>query len=976
MGLWARNISSDLIDPFYMRHTAVTPDDLQLMCEKMGLKSPHEVVEKTIPHNIRYDFSPHITPVKGENETLHDLRKISVKNKLFKNFIGMGYHDSVTPPVLLRNILQSPLWYTPYTPYQPEISQGRLEALINYQTVISDLTGLPFSNASLLDEGTAAAEAAAMTVHRKNATNEIFISEGCHPQTISVVKTRMKAIGVKVHVGNHTSFNFRKTRVACAIVQYPATDGSIYDYHKLREQLTESNALLVASADILSLTLLNPPSEWGADIVLGTSQRFGVPLGAGGPHAAYLSCSKDLIRSIPGRIIGMSHDSQDKPALRMALQTREQHIRREKATSNICTSQALLASLAGFYAVYHGPSGLRRIALDIRRQAMTLEKVLKHIGFEVNPSGHPYFDTIQVMLKTPDFAKKVIAAAAEKEINIRHFSPQSVSVSLDEATTLEHLKRLCDSFAEAAIQSGEELTAQVPNIHEVFDNISDEEIAYPESLSRKSEYLTHPIFQKYQSETEMMRYLHYLASKDYGLQTGMIPLGSCTMKLNAAAEMIPLTWFEFSKIHPFAPADQIEGYLRLFSDMETMLATLTGFTGCTLQPNAGSQGEFTGLLIIKKYHEHRGESQRDVCLIPTSAHGTNPASVMTAGLKVRTVECDERGNVCLVDLKAKVKELGDTLAALMITYPSTHGVFEEDIREICDTIHQHGGQVYMDGANMNAQCGITSPGFIGADVCHLNLHKTFCIPHGGGGPGMGPLCVASHLVSFLPSHPFSLLGLYANDSIGTVSAAPHGSASILPISWMYIKLMGMHGLKHASIAAIVSANYMAHRIREAFPILYTNKNGFVGHEFIVDLRHFKKTSGVEAIDVAKRLQDYGFHAPTLAFPVVNTLMVEPTESEPLSEMNKFIDALLSIREEIREIEEGKYNHQMNVLKQAPHTQEECLANEWDRPYSREKAVYPLPSLRIKKFWPTVKRLNEVYGDRHLQAKRTEGDLPY
>uniref|UniRef100_A0A6U3D4T8 Glycine cleavage system P protein n=1 Tax=Paramoeba aestuarina TaxID=180227 RepID=A0A6U3D4T8_9EUKA len=966
------------------------------MCDEIGVASVEQLISKAIPDDIRYDIRPYVSRVKGETETLQELFSIARQNEVFKNFIGMGYHDSHIPPVLIRNVLQSPQWYTPYTPYQPEISQGRLETLMNYQTMISDLTGLPFSNASLLDEATAAGEALSMSLHQKHSSHDVFVSELCHPQTISVVQTRMGALGVHVHIGDHNTFDFTNNPVRAALVQYPATDGSISDFRELREKLTQTKSLLICGTDLLSLTLLTPPGEFGADIAYGCSQRFGLPLGGGGPHAAYLACSQDLIRVLPGRIIGRSLDSRGKPALRMALQTREQHIRRERATSNICTSQALLATVSGLYACYHGKEGLVSMATHVLKQNFALRTCLRQLGdqiaartfeasphlpvpkgvFEVVHNDNNVFDTTQVMCGSEYLADKVIKTAAEHRMNFRRYSKESISITLDETTTMDHLKTLVYVFAEAYTSGDPDADLDLPDIEKIFGDLTNEEVAYPEPFNRKSDFLSHEVFHLYRTETQMMRYLHHLASKDYGLQTGMIPLGSCTMKLNAAAEMLPMLWRKFGGIHPFAPPEQMQGYRQLFGEMETMLATVTGFAGCTLQPNAGSQGEFTGLMMIRKYHEQRGEPQRNICLIPTSAHGTNPASVATAGMKVASVKCDPGGNVCMADLKEKAEKHQENLAALMITYPSTHGVFEEDIREACDIIHTYGGQVYMDGANMNAQCGLTSPGFIGADMCHLNLHKTFCIPHGGGGPGMGPLCVAAHLIPYLPTHSIQSPVLYDKLSIGAVSAAPRGSASILPISWMYLKLMGMQGMATASQIAILNANYMAARLKDTFPILYTNKEGYVGHEFILDVRHLKKRAGVEAIDIAKRLQDYGFHAPTLSFPVANTLMIEPTESETLSEIDRFIEAILQINEEVKEIEAGVYSNTDNVLKNAPHVIEECISSEWDKPYPREKAAFPVDSLKTKKFWPSVKRLNEVEGDKHLKAKRTPGDLAW
>jgi glycine dehydrogenase len=851
--------------------------------------------------------------------------------------------------VILRNVLLNPGWYTQYTPYQAEISQGRLEALLNFQTMVSDLTGLEVANASLLDESTAAAEAMTLAwgVQGRPAA-PFFVSNGCHPQTIDLVRTRARPLGIELQIGDATGFDFAKKPFG-VLLQYPTSDGRIEDYTSFCRKAHAAGALVAMAADILSLTLLTPPGELGADVAVGSTQRFGVPMGYGGPHAAYFATKSQYTRHMPGRIIGVSKDAQGNPALRMALQTREQHIRREKATSNICTAQVLLAVMASMYAVYHGPTTLRAIAERVRRLTAALARGVTRLGFKVRHEH--FFDTIRVEGSAEE-VKAIHAAAEAQRMNFRRIDDRSIGVSLDETTGPKEVEAILAAFATGR-------AGKLP----VDEIEKDPPVGWPEPLKRKSAYLTHPVFNTHHSETEMQRYMRLLESRDLSLTRSMIPLGSCTMKLNAAVEMAPVTWPAFSALHPFAPVAQAKGYQSLFRQLEESLSEITGFARVSLQPNAGSQGEYAGLLVIRAYHESRGQGQRDVCLIPSSAHGTNPASATMAGCRVVVVRCDDQGNVELSDLEAKAREHKDRLAALMVTYPSTHGVFEEEIRRICAVVHEQGGQVYMDGANMNAQVGLCRPADIGADVCHLNLHKTFCIPHGGGGPGMGPIGVASHLAKFLPRHPVVEVG--TPGGIGAISEAPWGSASILLISWAYIQLMGPDGLTDATRVAILNANYIAERLQPHYPVLYRGKNGRVAHECIVDLRPFKQSAGIEVEDVAKRLIDYGFHAPTMSFPVSGTLMIEPTESEPLVELDRFCDAMIAIRREIREIEEGKASRQDNPLKNAPHTAEVVTASEWHKSYSREKAAYPTPGSRHAKFWPAVGRLNHVLGDRHL-----------
>jgi glycine dehydrogenase len=932
-------------DRFVDRHIGPRASQYGVMLDLLGYNQLSDLIDQAVPSGIRLSRALKIEAGRTEYEALTDLKAIAQKNQVFRTFIGQGYHGCITPPVILRNILENPAWYTQYTPYQPEISQGRLEALLNYQTMVLDLTGMEISNASLLDEGTAAAEAMALSYGvSKSDAKAFFISDGCHPQTIEVVKGRALPLGIEVIVGDALKFDFG-TAVFGVLVQYPATDGRIENYQAFAEKAHAAGALVIAAADILSLTLLTPPGEWGADIAVGSTQRLGVPMGYGGPHAAYFATKDAYKRQIPGRLIGVSKDKRDRPALRLSLQTREQHIRRDKATSNICTAQVLLAVIASMYAVYHGPVGLKAIALRIHRMTNTLATHLKGLGFSLTHSQ--FFDTISVEVGT-DRAEEILVRAQKQKINLRRISAGTLGVTLDETVGDRDLLDLIEVFAG---RSG--LTLK-----------SVDSLALPEALQRRSEYLTHPVFQKYQSETELLRYMYRLQQKDLSLASAMIPLGSCTMKLNATAEMIPVTWPEFGQIHPFAPVDQAEGYQLLFTQLEGWLSEITGFAGISLQPNAGSQGEYAGLLVIRQYHLSRGDSDRQLCLIPTSAHGTNPASAVMAGMSVVTVNCDEDGNIDIADLKTKAELHKDKLAALMVTYPSTHGVFEEGISEICQIIHANGGQVYMDGANMNAQVGLCRPGDFGADVCHLNLHKTFCIPHGGGGPGVGPIGVASHLVPFLPGH-----GVIANgtteESIAAISAAPWGSASILPISWMYIAMMGSEGLTRATELAILNANYIAKRLEGHYSILYKGAHGLVAHECIIDLREFKKSAEIEVDDIAKRLIDYGFHPPTVSWPVAGTIMVEPTESESLEELDRYCDAMIAIREEIREIEEGKVSRANNLLKNAPHTAADLADSVWDRPYSRETAVFPTAFTREGKFWATVNRIDNAYGDRNL-----------
>ncbi|MCY1054052.1 aminomethyl-transferring glycine dehydrogenase [Nannocystis sp. SCPEA4] len=941
-------------DTFVHRHIGPRPDDITAMLQTLGLASLDALVEGAVPGSIRaaaaLDLGRDVACGRepGEAETLAAFRRMMQQNKVLRSLIGMGYSACHTPGVILRNILENPGWYTQYTPYQAEISQGRLEALINFQTMISDLTGLPLSNASLLDEGTAAAEAMAMCLHVAGGKKRAFVvADDCHPQTIAVVKTRAEAIGVAVRVAAPADMDFGTGDVCGVLLQVPDTLGRIVDPSALIARARAAGALAVVATDLLALTLLRPPGEMGADIAVGSAQRFGVPLGYGGPHAAFLACRDEHKRLLPGRVIGVSRDARGKRAYRMAMQTREQHIRRDKATSNICTAQVLLAIMAGMYAVYHGPQGLARIGARVHALTAALAAGLRKLGHDVGSA--PFFDTLTVALQGVN-AEAVHARALAKGINLRPIDAARVGVALDERSTVEEVATLLEVFAVSQ-------TAL-----DVHDLARGTDLGFGE-LARTSEFLGHPVFHSYHSEHDLLRYIHRLESRDLSLTSSMISLGSCTMKLNATSEMIPLSWPEIGDIHPFVPRDQAAGYTAMFDALERALSTITGFAAVSLQPNAGSQGEYAGLLVIRAYHQSRGQGHRDVCLIPTSAHGTNPASAVLAGFKVVAVACDERGNVDLGDLRKKAAQHAANLAALMITYPSTHGVFEVQIREICGVIHEHGGQVYLDGANMNAQVGLCRPGDYGADVCHLNLHKTFCIPHGGGGPGMGPIAVAAHLAPFLPGHPVVQCG--GAQAIGPVSAAPWGSASILSISFMYILMMGAAGLTRATKVAILNANYMAKRLEGHYPVLYRGENGRVAHEFILDLRPLKASAGIEAEDFAKRLMDYGFHAPTMSFPVAGTLMIEPTESEPRAELDRFCDAMIAIREEVRKVEQGQWPRDNNPLKHAPHTADVVTATEWARPYPREVAAFPAPWVRDSKFWPHVARIDNAFGDRNL-----------
>jgi glycine dehydrogenase len=988
-------------DRFVDRHIGpeeITSNEVAEMLALVGYATLDQLVDDTVPSSIRLNQPMRLTGLTddpaGDSEfhTLKRLREIASQNQVFRSFIGMGYHGTITPPVIQRNILENPGWYTQYTPYQAEISQGRLEALLNFQTMVADLTGLPLAGASLLDEATAAAEAMAMCfgiVGGDGKRKRFFVASDCHPQTIAVVKTRAESLGIEITVGDPKAAfapggaGTPPASDLCGIlVQYPTTDGRIECYDELTEAAHKAGALVVAAADLLALTLIKPPGEWngggggGADIAVGSAQRFGVPMGFGGPHAAYIATKTDYVRKMPGRIIGVSRDAQGKMALRMAIQTREQHIKRERATSNICTAQALLAIMAGMYAVYHGPEGLRTIAERVHLLTCVLARGLHALKHPVATGA--YFDTLTVHAYGD--AHAVVDAAARRGMNLRRLGEREpdesghemFGVSIDETTTLEDIGQILAAVVDAYPDLG-----PVPDVEAIAHEVKS---AVPPAFTRSSDYLTHPVFNMHHSETEMLRYIHKLQQRDLSLADAMIPLGSCTMKLNATSEMLPVTWPEFAHIHPFAPSDQTRGYQQLFRDLESWLCEITGFAAISLQPNAGSQGEYAGLLAIRGYHHSRGESHRTICLIPESAHGTNPASAVIAGMKVVPVACTPNGDIDIEDLRQRAAEHAQNLAAIMVTYPSTYGVFENGIREICDIVHQHGGQVYMDGANMNAQVGLTSPGFIGADVCHLNLHKTFCIPHGGGGPGMGPIGVAKHLAAFLPTHPITgeqltsasaasgdsaLSTQHSALSVGPVSAAPYGSPSILVIPWMYIAMMGSEGLTKATRIAILSANYMAKRLEEHYPIVYRGKNGRCAHEFIIDVRPLEKSAGVKVDDFAKRLIDYGFHAPTMSFPVAGTLMIEPTESEPKVELDRFCDAMIAIREEVRAIEQGKMDRNDNPLKNAPHTVYVLTADEWSHPYPRQQAAFPLPWVRDHKFWPAVGRVDNPYGDRNL-----------
>lgn len=931
-------------DNFSFRQIGPRSSDLPEMLRTLRVDSLNQLVDETVPSSIRLRGPLDLPLPYSEHEALKELRRLGALNQRVRSYIGMGYTQTITPPVILRNVLENPGWYTAYTPYQAEISQGRLEALLNFQTMVMGLTGFEVAGASLLDEATAAAEAMTMFhgLSEHDDAKIFFVSKLCHPQTIDVVRTRAEPRGIEVVVGDHTTFEFHQ-QVFGALLQYPATDGTIFNYRELCERAHAVSAKVAIAADPLALALLVPPAEFGADVALGSIQRFGLPPGFGGPHAAFFATRKEFTRKMPGRLIGVSRDTHGHTAFRMALQTREQHIRREKATSNICTSQVLLAVMASMYAIYHGQEGIYRIAKGIAELTSGLAKTLTQAGLKVSESN--FFDTLLITGSTSDIA--AIHTRAEKaQVCFRHISPTTMGLTLDETTRAEELHTLVRILAPSTTAT-----------------VKPAEPAIPPGLTRTSPFLTHPTFANYHSETEMLRYLRRLQNKDLSLADSMIPLGSCTMKLNAAAEMLPLSWPEWSDLHPFVPSQYAEGYHQLIDGLAKILAEVTGFPAVSMQPNAGSQGEYTGLMVIRAFHQANGQGQRNICLIPQSAHGTNPASAIMAGYEVVVVLCNNDGNIDEDDLFAKATQYQDRLAALMLTYPSTHGVFEEGVQKICSTIHDLGGQVYMDGANMNAQVGLCRPSDIGADVCHINLHKTFAIPHGGGGPGAGPIAVAAHLAPFLPGHAVVKVG--GAKAIGAVSAAPWGSASILLISWAYARMMGADGLTQATKMAILNANYVAERLHPHYPVVYRGKNQRVAHECIIDLRPLKKTAGVEAEDVAKRLMDYGFHAPTMSFPIPGTLMIEPTESEPRAELDRFCDALISIRQEIREIEEGTASRTDNLLKNAPHTAESLLVSEWHHPYSRERAAYPLAYLRGNKYWPPVGRLDNVHGDRQF-----------
>jgi len=933
----------DTQNEFIARHIGPRDADTAAMLELLGYDSVDALTGAVIPESIKGTSILGEQPGLSEADALAKIKAIAAKNLQFKNFIGQGYYGTHTPSPILRNLLENPAWYTAYTPYQPEISQGRLESLLNFQTLVSDLTGMQIANASLLDEATAAAEAMTFCkrLSKNKAANTFFVSQHCHPQTLDVLRTRAEPLGIDIEVGDEAAITDASAYFG-ALLQYPASNGDIFDYRALVERFHAANALVAVAADLLALTMLTPPGEFGADVALGSAQRFGVPLGFGGPHAAYFATRDAFKRDMPGRLVGMSVDRFGKPALRLAMQTREQHIRREKATSNICTAQVLLANIASMYAVYHGPKGLTEIAQRVHSFTAILALGLTKLGHSVEQQH--FFDTLSIKTgaKTAELHSKARAAG----INLREIDAERLGLSLDETTDQAAVEALLNLFAaDQAAPAVSDLAAQVAS-------------RLPQGLLRQSAILQHEVFNRYHSETELMRYLRKLADKDLALDRSMIPLGSCTMKLNAASEMIPVTWPEFGNLHPFAPVEQAAGYTQLTTELEAMLCAATGYDAVSLQPNAGSQGEYAGLLAIRAYHLSRGDDQRDICLIPQSAHGTNPATASMAGMRVVVTACDARGNVDIADLKAKAEEHKDRLAAIMITYPSTHGVFEEGIREICQIIHDNGGQVYIDGANMNAMVGLCAPGQFGGDVSHLNLHKTFCIPHGGGGPGVGPIGVKSHLAPFLPGHA------HMARKEGAVSAAPFGSASILPITWMYITMMGGNGLKRTSQMAILNANYIARRLEEHYPVLYSGEGGLVAHECILDIRPLKDSSGISVDDVAKRLIDFGFHAPTMSFPVAGTLMIEPTESESKEELDRFCDAMIAIREEIRAVEQGRLDKDDNPLKNAPHTALE-LVGEWHHAYSREQAVYPLATLIEAKYWPPVGRVDNVYGDRNL-----------
>ena len=926
----------DTTQYFSLRHIGPRKSEINEMLEELGLKNIDELIEKTIPKSIHVKSELNIGNGLDEFSLLKKIKSIASKNKVARSYIGTGYYGTITPPVIQRNILENPGWYTAYTPYQAEISQGRLEALLNYQTMVTEMTGLSISNASLLDESTAAAEAMVMMLRSTKERNQFLVASDCHPQTIDVLKTRSEPIGVELIIKPLDEFDFTE-KIFGVLIQYPSTDGKVFDFGDLCNQAHDNGSLVAVATDLMALALIPTPGEIGADIAIGNSQRFGVPMGFGGPHAAFISAKENFKRKMPGRIIGESVDSNGNRALRMALQTREQHIRRDKATSNICTAQVLLAVMAGMYSIYHGPIGIKAIANRIHDKTKILANSLKSSGYKI--VNEQFFDTIRISLKN-NSVNEIVKAAESKNLNFRYFDNGDVGISLDETISQDDLIDILSIF-NSELSQGDDFNL---------------------SLNRKSTFLNHEVFNKYHSETEMMRYMHRLESKDLTLNTSMISLGSCTMKLNAAAEMMPITWPEFAFLHPFAPADQTKGYKELCDSLSDWLIDITGLNGCSLQPNSGAQGEYTGLLVIRAYHLDNGDSNRNIILIPSSAHGTNPASAVMAGMNVEVVNCDNDGNIDLSDLKLKVETNSDHLAGIMITYPSTHGVFEEAIGEVCELIHSHGGQVYLDGANLNAMVGLARLGEFGADVCHINLHKTFAIPHGGGGPGMGPICVAKHLTPYLPGHPTIES---SSKAIHAVSAAPIGSAGILPISWAYIAMLGNNGLKLSTEVAILNANYMAHRLKDHFPILYTGTNGYSAHEFILDLRPLKRDHNISDEDVAKRLIDYGYHAPTMSFPVPGTLMIEPTESESKRELDQFCDAMILIKKEIQDIIDGKLDKNDNPLTNAPHTAQSVSNDNWDHAYSRAQAAYPAKWLKEHKYWPSVGRVDNAYGDRNL-----------
>ena len=939
---------------FVSRHIGPRDCEIDEMLKAVGVKTIDELIDQTVPKGIRMEKALNLPEPLSESEYLGKIKSLASKNKVFRTFIGMGYYGTHTPSVILRNVFENPGWYTSYTPYQAEISQGRLEALLNFQTMVMDLTKMEIANASLLDESTAAAEAMLM-MHSlrprqavKEGRNVIFVDSDVFPQNLEVVETRANPVGIEVVTGCYSEYEFTGKEFG-VIVQYPSAKGNVRDYAAFTAKAKENGAFVSVIADLLSLALLTPPGEWGADIVVGSTQRFGIPMGFGGPHAAYFATKEEYKRNLPGRIIGVSVDKHGNKALRMALQTREQHIKRERATSNICTAQALLATMAGMYAVYHGPEGIKRIASHAHSAATTIAKEIEKLGYKQNVKN--IFDTLEVELPSGVKVDMIRRKALDKEINLNYKKNGTIGISTDEVTSIADINNIIEIFAEVAGKPATKVNS-IENANSIPDN-----------LKRKSEFLTEKVFSMFHSETEMMRYIKRLERKDIALNHSMISLGSCTMKLNAATEMLPLSWIEFGNIHPFVPADQAQGYMSLICELEQLLAEITGFDAVSLQPNSGAAGEYTGLMVIREYHKSRGDDHRNVVLIPSSAHGTNPASAAMAGMQVVVVACDENGNISLDDLKAKAEQYKDNLSSFMVTYPSTHGVFEPEIKEMINIIHENGGQVYMDGANMNAQVGLTSPGIVHADVCHLNLHKTFAIPHGGGGPGVGPIGVAKHLTPFLPSHPVVKTG--GEKAIPAIAAAPWGSAMVVSITYGYILMLGAEGLKKSTELAILNANYLAAKLKGQFEVLYTGKTGRVAHEMILDCRHYKQTYGVETGDIARRLMDYGFHAPTLSFPVHETLMVEPTESESLQELDRFIEAMIEIKKELDEIKDGKADKEDNVVKNAPHTVIEVTADEWSHSYSRQKAAYPLSWLASNKFWPAVGKIDSGYGDRNL-----------